>query len=135
MPICRENELATTGDFFFRFAEETFETPRADHFSSNFGLFAANHDKFFAFHLQQKRVFTTSNFSFFFLLKHSSVLFLFWPRRRRRRRCLGMKNEEKFVIRVCWLWNLFLSLCEWLRNIFFLCVHPRNNWIIFFFSL
>ena len=52
--------------FFFRFAEETFETPRADHFSSNFGLFAANHDKFFAFHLPQKRVFTTSNFSFFF---------------------------------------------------------------------
>ena len=39
-------------------------SPRADHFSSNFGLFAANHDKFFAFHLPQKRVFATSNFSF-----------------------------------------------------------------------
>ena len=53
-------------------AEETFQAPRADHFSSNFGLFAANHDKFFAFHLPQKRVFATSNFSFFFLLKHSN---------------------------------------------------------------
>ena len=58
----------------------------------------------------------------------------FLAEKKKKKKMLGNEKRRKIRIRVCWLWNLFLSLCEWLRNIFFSASIQETIWIIFFFS-